>query len=352
VEGKLVILEKEKESAMLVVCPHCQTSIKIQVDLSLKLETPGAVSESVLPEPAPVSEIKLDSKKVAIAINGEGTREIIKEMLEDAQFEVRDVASLGALFPMVKEFCPATVLIDLSLPNATKIRLGEIIEKDLSPGRATLILVSPGYGKSQLSPEAQISFSNANDYIERGDIQKDLIRKIQAHLHSAALIEEPVVESVSPEGHVASAGHAVPEGHVASAGHVAPAGHVAHHVEPFFSPYSENVEVETLEEAEAPAPAVATTGHPSLFTSEESRFKEREAAKRLARIIVSDIILYNEKKVEAGVVNGTFYELLKEEIDEGRRYYNSRVALEVQKHADYFGDVFEGFLRKRKAALA
>jgi DNA-binding response OmpR family regulator len=341
VEVNIVGSETKKESPMLVVCPHCQTSIKIQVDLSLKLETPETVVE---PQPAVVSKLQLDHKRVAIAINGEGTREIIKEMLEDANFEVNDVSSLEALFPILKEFSPATVLVDLSLPNATTIRLGEAVGKELSPERPRLILVSPGYGKSNISPEKQISFSGANDYIERGNIQRDLVRKIKTYLDSVAFLREPV-EKVVP---------LVAPSPVEEVGY--------HPVEAPFPIYPTKEKAPEMREEETPvleqggleavseSPAVVSAAQSlPLFTSEEVHFKEMESARRLARIIVSDIILYNEKKVEEGVLNGTFYDLLKEEIDEGRKHYNSRVSLDIQKERDYLGDVFEDFLKKKRA---
>jgi hypothetical protein len=90
----------------------------------------------------------------------------------------------------------------------------------------------------------------------------------------------------------------------------------------------------------------------SAFPAAGVHQKEIETAKRLARIIVSDIILYNEKKVEEGVLHGTFYALLEEEIEEGRKHYNSRVSLEIQKQKDYLGDVLEDFLNRRKTASA
>ena len=51
-----------------------------------------------------------------------------------------------------------------------------------------------------------------------------------------------------------------------------------------------------------------------------------EAARRLARAISSDLALYNEDKIAEGVRNDTLFEVMSEEIQEGRDLFESRVA--------------------------
>ena len=52
-------------------------------------------------------------------------------------------------------------------------------------------------------------------------------------------------------------------------------------------------------------------------------------AKRLARAIISDVALYNKDKVETGIKNDTIFELLTEELEEGRQHFISRVEPEL-----------------------
>jgi hypothetical protein len=51
-----------------------------------------------------------------------------------------------------------------------------------------------------------------------------------------------------------------------------------------------------------------------------------EAAIRLARAIASDLSLYNEEKIIEGIENDTLFDVLRDEIDEGRELYKSRVS--------------------------
>jgi len=54
-----------------------------------------------------------------------------------------------------------------------------------------------------------------------------------------------------------------------------------------------------------------------------------EQAKRLARAIVSDVAIYNREKVEEGIKNDSIFDVLAEQIDEGRQHFNSRVTPEL-----------------------
>lgn len=64
--------------------------------------------------------------------------------------------------------------------------------------------------------------------------------------------------------------------------------------------------------------------------------KDPDVARRIARAVVSDIALYNAKKVEEGIARDNLFDLLKSEIEEGRNYYLSRVDPEVVKCTNFF----------------
>jgi hypothetical protein len=66
--------------------------------------------------------------------------------------------------------------------------------------------------------------------------------------------------------------------------------------------------------------------------------KKHDEARRFARLLVSEIKLYNEAKVEQGRRNKDLYERLKEDIDRSRQMYDERIAEEVRKTSNYFYD--------------
>ncbi|MGQ9494869.1 MAG: hypothetical protein ACUVRY_01185 [Thermoanaerobaculaceae bacterium] len=69
-------------------------------------------------------------------------------------------------------------------------------------------------------------------------------------------------------------------------------------------------------------------------TPEEQR--KHEEAKRFARLLVSEIRLYNEQAVQEGKANRDLYARLKEDIDRSREMYEQRIPAEVRSVSDYF----------------
>jgi hypothetical protein len=60
-----------------------------------------------------------------------------------------------------------------------------------------------------------------------------------------------------------------------------------------------------------------------------SLIDNRDQARRLARAIVSDVALYNREKVEQGIKEDSIFELLHEQLTEGREHFQSRVTREI-----------------------
>lgn len=61
-----------------------------------------------------------------------------------------------------------------------------------------------------------------------------------------------------------------------------------------------------------------------------------DLAFRLARAIVSDIALYNQDKVREGIKNDNIFDVLAEELQEGRDHYHGRVSPELENRDHLF----------------
>jgi hypothetical protein len=114
----------------------------------------------------------------------------------------------------------------------------------------------------------------------------------------------------------------------------APQPEPAPHAEAFASPA-----------AETPAQPVSPLGttrrygsmdmdFPVEVAEDEKRFHNE--ARRFARLLVSEIKLYNEQKVREGRDASDLYERLREDIDRSRQMYDKRVRPEVSSRYDYF----------------
>jgi CheY-like chemotaxis protein/DNA-directed RNA polymerase subunit RPC12/RpoP len=80
--------------------------------------------------------------------------------------------------------------------------------------------------------------------------------------------------------------------------------------------------------------------------------REYDEARRLARLILSDIIIYHVDKVEQGIRDDNFFEILREEIEEGRHYYDSRVPLSVRRDTEIFTETIQQFVQMKREELA
>jgi hypothetical protein len=73
---------------------------------------------------------------------------------------------------------------------------------------------------------------------------------------------------------------------------------------------------------------------PANLSPEESRL--HEDARRFARLLVSELLLYNEDVVVVGRKQRDIYDRLKDEIDRSRQAYDQRVPEPIRSQTDYF----------------
>jgi molybdopterin converting factor small subunit len=74
----------------------------------------------------------------------------------------------------------------------------------------------------------------------------------------------------------------------------------------------------------------------SLDDVPEDERKFHEEARRFARLLVSEIVLYNERQVDEGRRQKDLYERLREDIDRSRGMYEQRVNAKVRTVTNYF----------------
>ena len=65
---------------------------------------------------------------------------------------------------------------------------------------------------------------------------------------------------------------------------------------------------------------------------------QQEEARRFARLLVSEIKLYNEEQVERGREARDLYDRLKEDIDRSREMFDKRISEEIRQKQDFFQD--------------
>jgi response regulator RpfG family c-di-GMP phosphodiesterase len=222
----------------------------------------------------------------------------------------------------IMQLKPDVVLLDVALPSMYGFEVCEAIRKDPAIACAKVILIASIYDKTRYK-RAPLSLYGADDYIEKHHIPDTLAVMIYRLLSG----QKPVDASREARSGVEEEVQGAPQ-------ELTRSEMTAQEVT--------RRELKQDEESGTSLPVAPTA--PELS---EAHVK----AKRLARIIVSDIVLYNQAKVEVGVRNDTFFKLLTDDITEGRELYARRVAEEIRKNSSYLEDGFKELIATKKMEL-
>ena len=106
--------------------------------------------------------------------------------------------------------------------------------------------------------------------------------------------------------------------------------------EPKLPPEAEKVVIERIEPAKPLPP----------MSEEDKRWHDR--AKRLAKALASDLVLYNKDKVEQGLRDGTIPQLLGREIRRSWEYYCQQIPKHIVDGTDYFKEQLNKIVGKGK----
>ena len=94
---------------------------------------------------------------------------------------------------------------------------------------------------------------------------------------------------------------------------------------------------------DTPAPAAAPT--PAAKASKPSRGgKGEDRAKRLARVLVSDILYYNRERRDEALRDGTLMSALSEEIKKSWELYKEKVGPDAAQSTSYFKEALNEIL--------
>ena len=282
----------------------------------------------------PVTPGPIDSKKVLVSVIGEVTEEMISEVLSDAGLNVVTATSADHVLESVMKHRPGLVILDVGLEGVFDKIIPQI-KNENTLRDMKILLLSSIHNKTRYKREPE-SLYGADDYVERHHIEDQLVYKVQTLLNLKAETVAPsaskpaeIPKSSSP---VADLKPAEPTQPVAPPAEVTPP--------PVLGPSeTKTVAVEPQKVDPAPKKHAPPAGD----------LAEHDAAKRLARLIISDIALYNQRQVEEGVKNGNFHDLLQDELDEGLKLYQNRTTQDVLQATDYYEEAISEFISKQKA---
>jgi CheY-like chemotaxis protein len=323
---------------MALLCPSCQNQVALpqipmregidircqNCDSKLRIEL--ALVHMTGKPPVQENAHPVNPDRVLVAVIGEVTEEMISEVLSEVGFTVTTANSTEKMLESLQKERPGLGIFDVGMDGVfdkviPEIRSGGVL------GQMKVILLSSIHNQARYKREPD-SLYGADDYIERHHIEDQLVLK--AHALMKKKPSPPAPEAVPQPEPQPPAGKAEEETPPVSA--EAPARPAA--------------PLEGKKEGPPVQPEIKKQPVPA------GDLTEHDSAKRLARLIISDIALYNQKQVEEGVKKGTFHDLLREELEEGQKLYKSRISKGVLEDTRYYEEAITDFIEKQKVRFA
>jgi predicted Zn finger-like uncharacterized protein len=333
-----------------VRCPRCGNVIPVQKTSSAPL-MPS--SKTAVSQPAPAS---LSDALVLVAHDSDVVRKMVADFLLDAGFRVDTAADGVEALKRATENRPQGMVLDVGLPGIYGFELCERLKSNPATQSTKIVLLSSVYDKRRYK-RTPTNLYGADDYIEKHHIPDSLVNKLRklifpvqfeaevprtkesSHHDLPEMSRPPEREfesSLLSHHHPVQTEGALPDelpGAFSSNSVVAKTATTAGHEVSALFPETLSLEASIFQKEECDIPRV-----------DEADPEAVEKARRFARIIVSDIALYNQEAVIDGLKNGTFYDLLKMDVDEGRELYEGRVPSLIRARKDYYQEAFDNFI--------
>lgn len=381
--------DKITDTGVKIRCPKCGTVHTVR-KLAQSVPTPA------VPPPTAGGTLVIiahDSKFVADMIDG-----VLKEAGMASEFAPNGLEALKK----ATDLKPQAMIVDVGLTGIYGFELCERLKGAPETRDIKIILLSSVYGLTAYK-RAPVTLYGADDYIEKHHISDQLVPKLKRLVFGEAAapplqappqalreeppqtqpqafepvslsvlqaqpaqsheripqktVSEPVVEerpampeipSILPTtpvtlGTTRKAEQPFSRSSAAAAPPATPEGKPVAPVKSASQPGDASVKLDAgfFEQEEYPAPVAAEK-------KQAADPEEIEKARRFARIIVSDIALYNQEAVHEGIANNTFYDVLRDDIEEGRQLYDGRVPANIRETKDYLQEAFDDFIASQK----
>lgn len=303
---------------MIVTCPSCAARFKLDrvklagKRLTLRCARCRTAFQVELPRlPSGVST----ATRVMVAHSDTELCATITTILERAGITCQTGHDGKDVLAMMDASPPHVAVVDVALQGLYAFEVVEKVRRRPGLGEVKIILLSSVYNKMAYK-RSPSSLYGADDYIEKHHIPDDLVPKINRLLVGVVPDSDGATQEEARQGEALSDKAAAEQ-----------------------SPdYINKVNQEILS-AE------------NRQVSGDKALPDTERAARLARIIVSDIALYYQERVDEGIRNGNWAQLLADEIQEARKLFSSRFPDPKVQQAKILEAAFVDFLQRRRREL-
>jgi predicted Zn finger-like uncharacterized protein len=332
-------------------CSRCEAVFRVRPP-EAELESAKPVPAAPLQEPAPAAPVQ--SSQQAAPMPSAPTAEeahdrsrlvlVADPVIDEGKVTASALAAWG-LQPIlvhdgveamltIQRTLPCAVVIDAALPKMYGFQVCEVLKRNESLRSIHVVLVGAIHDRTRYR-RTPTELYGADAYLERPQLPDALwpiLREFGISLSGAAPQQEP------PQELPYSSGTTLLDQQAASPPEaIAP---------PEVTPAPRPPEVEPV--AAAPVPVEPQASHAA---AESASVSEAETAKaeRLARIVVSDIILYNQEKFDAAVSGDNVVMAMDAELAEGRTLFSQRIEARVREERDFLAEELIRVAGLRKA---
>ena len=286
-------------------CAKCQAVFRVRAP-EAGAESAPAPAEAVKPSAAPAapapSEQQTDPARLVLVADPE---------VDDGKATAAAIESWGLQSILVHDGVeammtiqrrlPRAVVLDAALPKMYGFQICEVIKRN-DALRDTHVILVGAINDADRDRRPPGDLYGADDYLERQDLPGGLRTVLQK-----CGMEVGGAPSSSPSPSAADSGTAL-----------------------------------DASQLEGPTQFMEAPVSPSAAVSDD-----QAQAERLARIIISDVILYNQEKFEAAVRAGNVLEVMEVDMAEGRALFAQRIPEAVRQERDHLADELLRVARER-----
>jgi len=313
-------IERERLEAggVRLRCARCEAVFRVRpptaepaqaAPMPVPLAAPEAKAP-VAPRPAPAAApaaAPTPGETVLVAMRESDVAKRTADLLEERGYAVLRAADGVEAMLEIQRRLPRAVVLAADLPKMFGFQICEILKRNPSLKRTWVVLIGAIHHPDRYRREADELYG-ADAYLESPDLPEGLL---------------PLL---------AKGGVAPSEPARAPAPAAAPVAKAA----PRLAPEPPRAPVPV---APPPPPRVEPKAVPAPRPRRDDGLEdERAKAERLARIVISDIVLYNEERFAAAARAGNVFEAMAGDLAEGRQLFDERIDPRVRAERDYLKD--------------
>lgn len=288
--------EKLAGKRLTLRCARCREPFKIELPHAGKADSPGI--------------------RVMIAHTDHELCGTICGLLELAGMQCQVGHDGESVLKLMDANPPQVAVVDVALQGLYAFEVVDKVRRRPGLGSVKIILLSSVYNKMAYK-RSPSSLYGADDYIEKHHIPDDLVPKINRLVIGAAPAAAPAPQEEEQAGKVLSRQEAAEQ---------------------------------SLDYIHLVNEKIQSAEHRQL--GGDGEIPDSERARRLARIIVSDIALYCQEKVDEGIRHGNWTELLATELQEARKLFLERFPDPRIQKARILEAAFIDLLERRRRELS